>query len=306
MICCVGTTPTLQRTLVFDKLQLDEVNRSQTVDEYAAGKAPTAARVVHTLGEPVLCIGPAGGHRGGPLLADLAASGIAHDFVISASPTRLCCTLLDRSTSTATEIVEEASPLSEHAVEELLTKLRSHARRIQVLVLSGSLAPGVSHNFYASCMEACPNAAVVVDAVGPALLETLKLKPRVIKPNQSEIAKTLGIEISTEAALKDAMRHLITRGAEWVVCTRGKDGVLVTDGQSFFSIASPRVEAINPIGSGDSVAAGIAVGLRRGLNVPEAAKLGVACGAANATTHRSAEVHREDVERLLAEVMATS
>ena len=44
------------------------------------------------------------------------------------------------------------------------------------------------------------------------------------------------------------------------------------------------MKAINPIGSGDSLAAGLASAILRGQRMPDAAKLGIACGAANAMT----------------------
>ena len=44
MIVCLGTTPALARTMEFDGLAVDAVNRATRVYEYAAGKAVNAAR----------------------------------------------------------------------------------------------------------------------------------------------------------------------------------------------------------------------------------------------------------------------
>ena len=63
---------------------------------------------------------------------------------------------------------------------------------------------------------------------------------------------------------------------------------------------TPKIEVISPIGSGDSFAAGMAIGLLEGKDVPEACALGVACGAANAMTDLAGHVRREDVEQLAA------
>jgi fructose-1-phosphate kinase PfkB-like protein len=54
---------------------------------------------------------------------------------------------------------------------------------------------------------------------------------------------------------------------------------------------------VNAIGSGDCLAAGIAWGLQRGLDVPGAVRLGVAAAAENA---RQLLPARLDVDRVLA------
>ena len=46
----------------------------------------------------------------------------------------------------------------------------------------------------------------------------------------------------------------------------------------------PRIRALNPIGSGDAVTAGIAYGILKGKDIAEGMRLGLACGAANALT----------------------
>src|SRR5580765_2845376 len=110
MIICLGTTPTVQRTMTFERLTLDSVNRASHVHEYASGKSVNAARVLHTLGDDVLATGFLGGERAAFFRSDLDRSAIAHDFVTVDAPTRLCTTVIDRSGGTATELIEESHP----------------------------------------------------------------------------------------------------------------------------------------------------------------------------------------------------
>jgi len=74
-----------------------------------------------------------------------------------------------------------------------------------------------------------------------------------------------------------AVAHV--RGARWTVITDGAKAVHATDGSSKLSlnIKPPHVKAKNPIGSGDAMLAGIAVGLTQGKTMLEAVRLGVAC-----------------------------
>ena len=57
------------------------------------------------------------------------------------------------------------------------------------------------------------------------------------------------------------------------------------------------------LGSGDSLAAGVATALVRGEQMPDAVKLGIACGAANAMTKTAGVVDPKAVEQLLARVV---
>ena len=58
------------------------------------------------------------------------------------------------------------------------------------------------------------------------------------------------------------------------------------------------IEAVNPVGSGDAVTAGIAVELARGRALTDAVVTGMACGAANALNLISGCLRPDDVARL--------
>jgi tagatose 6-phosphate kinase len=304
MIICLGTTPTIQRTMTFERLTLDAVNRAERVTEYASGKSVNVAKVLHELGhQDVIATGFAGGDRGRLLKADLDRLGISNDFVEVEAPTRLCITVVDESTGTATELVQEHGPVTPANQSDLLRKLKESAADASLIVLSGSLAAGVSPDFYRRCMET--PSRVILDAVGEPLLQALPLRPFVIKPNQSEVARTLNATIESDAALKDAIWQLVERGAQWVVVTRGRAGAMISDGRSFWQVNTPPVKVISAIGSGDAFAAGLASGLASGQDVPRACVLAAACGSANAMTPHSGHLRLQDVQALTKQVHLT-
>src|SRR5262245_49444270 len=151
MILCVGTTPTVQRTMVVERLILDDVNRASEVLEYASGKSVNVAKVARLLGEGVMAVGIAGGRRGEVLLVELGRACVPHDFVRSAAQTRLCTTVVDRSTGEATELVEESAAASEREWADLARRVEAHWGRASVVVFSGTLAGGSAapQDFYA-------------------------------------------------------------------------------------------------------------------------------------------------------------
>ena len=297
MILCVGTTPTAQRTLVFERLQLDAVNRAAECYDTASGKSINVARVIHTLGEACIATGFLGGDVGKYIRDELSAAGIAHDFVEVAPKTRTCVTVMDRSSGHATELVEESKLVETDAWAKLKSKIEQLASRAKLIVLSGSLPPGAPQDFYAWCVKL--GVRTIVDAAGGPLKRALDARPFLVKPNRQELAKTLGVSVDSDDSLRDAVTRL---NADWVVVTEGRSGAIVSDGTTLWRLHAPKVVAINPIGSGDSLAAGIATALVRGETMPDAAKLGIACGAANAMTTTSGVVDPATVKELLTQV----
>jgi tagatose 6-phosphate kinase len=306
MIITLGTTPAVQRSMIFDRLAIDAVNRSANVRQYASGKAINAARVLHNLGRDVVAMGLAGGFTGRFMLDDLTAAGIAADFVEVAPPTRICVTLIDRSTKEATELVEESAVVPAEAYEHLLARFSTAMKNAAGCVLAGSLPTGGPADFYQRCVNASNGKFVVLDASGPPLTHALAVRPTIVKPNRRELAATVGMDLSSLADLKTAVAKLVDRGPKWVVVTDGPNPTTVSDGKSFWTVSSPKVEVVSPIGSGDSFAAGLAEGLARGWDVPEATRLAVACGAANAMTDRAGFLDPRVVETLIARMRVES
>jgi len=300
VILCIGTTPATQRVMVFRKLTLDAVNRAVTTLDGTAGKSVNVAKVLKALGERPVAAGFLGGDRGEQLRADLEARGIELDFVKVAARTRQCTTLLDSSTGTHTELVEESQPVAATDYEELMRVIRRRVQGCRAVVMSGTITPGGPPDLYFHGTQIAHEAGAiaVVDAQGPSLLEALKANPELVKPNRSELAATLGRELKDEAAVMAAMRELCQRGAQRVVVTAGKDPALAFDGQRWWRVHAPRIDAVNPIGSGDAFAAGLVLSLLRGEDLGEACRWASAAGAANALTLLAGDVRREDVEQL--------
>jgi len=304
MILCIGTTPAAQRVMVFPDLTLDAVNRAVTTLDGAAGKSINVAKVLRSLGEQPVAVGFLGGDRGQQVRAALQSAGVEHEFINVAPQTRQCITVIDRSAGTHTELVEESRPVTPPDYDQLLAIIRRRIHTARVVVMSGTITPGGPVDFYFRCTEWAREAGAlpILDAQGPPLLEALKAGPALVKPNRPELAATVGQEIINEAALKSAMRTLCERGAGSVVVTAGKDPALAFDGRSFWRINSPRIQAVNPIGSGDSFTAGLVARLMRGDDLGEACRWGAAAGAANALTLQAGEVRPGDVQRLVKEV----
>ena len=100
-------------------------------------------------------------------------------------------------------------------------------------------------------------------------------------------------------AALDALRGW---GSDWAILTLGELGALFAAGDRRWSARPPKVEAINPIGSGDAMTAGLMAGVVRGLPPEESFRLGMAAAAANTLTWDACRFDAAAVEALVPEV----
>jgi tagatose 6-phosphate kinase len=303
-ILCIGTTPAAQRVMVFRKLTPDTVNRAIATFDGAAGKSINVAKVLKVLGAHPVATGFLGGERGECLRTIMAQMKIESDFVPVKTPTRQCITVVDESNGTHTELVEESRPVGPADFEKFMAAIRRRITGCRAVVMSGSIAPGCPATLYRDCTRLAIEAGAlsVVDAQGPALTEALKAKPGLVKPNRDELAATVGRQLKSEAGVMRAMRELHERGAQRIIVTAGREPALAFDRNIFWRVISPRIRAVNPIGSGDAFTAGVVWRLLRGDGLGEACRWGAAAGAANALTPMPGELSRKDVIRLAKEV----
>ena len=294
MILVVGLSAVWQRTLFFDKVQPGEVNRATRVLETASGKGVNVGRVATILGAPARVLTVAGGGRGGAFARALRADGVSARLVPVRGETRVCQTLVGGGV--VTELVEEAAELRPAEVAAVLAAFAEELRRAKMLVLSGTVPRGCGDDFCARLAQQAQRRGVpvVVDTQRAQLLGVVRERPVLVKVNRSELATATG-----KRTVVGGVGELMRLGAGRVVISHGAQAAVAFDGRERWSVQPPRVAAVNPIGSGDAMLAGMVVKLMRGATLKTALRFGVACGAANALTETSGVVRPADVARLL-------
>lgn len=286
--------------MIFQRLTPDSVNRAKTTLDGIAGKSINVVKVLKALGETPFATGFLGGPRGETIRQALAAAQIEADFVSVSAPTRQCITAIDEAAGTVTELVEESRAVQPVEFEKLTKVIQNRVSGCRAAVMSGTITPGGPVTFYQVCTELARQAGAlaIVDAQGPLLAHALQARPDLVKPNRQELARTLGRELPAEADVLAAMRELHERGARRVVVTAGAGPTLAFDGRQTWRIQTPRIKALNPIGSGDAFTAGLTWRLVHGDDLGEACRWGAAAGAANALSLMPGDLSLQEVERL--------
>jgi len=301
VIIAAGLTPAWQQILEFDRFLPGEVNRARNAAWCSSGKVLNVGLALGHLGAASETIALVGGAPLASIEREFAELNFARRWVTAAKPTRVCTTLLDHSSGQTTELVENAAAIS---AEELAAFARAYAESAAgatFCVLSGSLPAGTPATFYRDLLQTAP-LPCVLDARGPELLAALELRPLVVKPNREELARTVGRPLEDEADLLRAMQELVERGAQWVVITDGQRDVWAASAAETYRYTPVRVPTVNPIGCGDCLAAGLAVAISEGREIPAAVAFGMAAAADNAAQLLPARLERTRVQRLEREI----
>lgn len=293
-ILCLGLTPALQRTLFFDTLAINEVNRAKLVLESAAGKALNTARALSLLGMPSQVAGLNGGTTGRTIETFLKAYGVTSVQTPMKPATRICTTLIDQSQGTISELVEEAPDPGRATLMRFRRDNLNHLEQASALVISGTLPPFAPEDFYMSFVRAAGerNIPVIIDSHKAPLLHLLKERPLLVKLNVQELAITFKRKNKNGLDIVACMNKLRELGARNVIITAGaKAAYLMTSSGILWRTQPPKLDkVVNPIGSGDCTTAGIVSKLLKSRPLPEALAFGLACGSANATTSTPADL----------------
>jgi 1-phosphofructokinase family hexose kinase len=279
VILTAGLTPAWQQVLVFDAFTPGAVNRAREVHWCASGKALNAALALHRLGAPCRTLSPAGGAHGEAMRNDLARQSVAGRWIDTAAATRVCTTIVDLASHSATELVENARGMTSAEIDAFAAAYAEEAAAAKVVILIGSLCPGAPATFYRDLLAHTPGRAIL-DARGPELLAALEARPFLVKPNREELGRTLGCDLWRDADLFDALTAVHRRGAACVLVTDGKNPTYIRSAEGLFRIDPPAAEVVNPIGCGDCMAAGIAWALHQGQEPLEVLRYGAAAATA--------------------------
>jgi tagatose 6-phosphate kinase len=281
VIIAAGLTPAWQQIVLLDRLQHGEVNRAREVHWCASGKVLNVGIALHHLGAEAETISLVGGLPARSIDAEFEQFKIARKWVSTAAATRVCTTVLEAKTGIATELVENAAAVTDAELTDFQSAFRESATAADVILLAGSLPAGTPETYYRDLITGI-DARVIIDGRGAELAAALEATPFLVKPNREELARTVGRELTSDDDLVAAMRELNAAGAQWVLVTQGAQAVWLTSATECLRFQPQTITPVNPIGSGDSLAAGIGWGLANGDDITRAVQLGIAAGVENA------------------------
>lgn len=296
MILTVTMNPSVDISYKVVPFRLDDINRVDQVVKTAGGKGLNVTRVLSQLDKPVIATGIVGGYLGQFIRQKLDEEKISHQFYEIKQESRNSIAIL-HDAGAQTELLEAGPMVHPEEEKEFLTVYQQLIRKATTVTISGSLAKGLAPTLYNTLIDLAnqKNCQVLLDTSGQALEQVIfsKNKPMLIKPNQTEIAQLLNTELDFTDfnQLVQRLQEPIFDGIEWIVVSLGARGALARHNQFFYKVTIPKIEVINPVGSGDATLAGLAAIIDSGGTDEEILKTGMTTGMLNALESKTGQIN---------------
>jgi 1-phosphofructokinase family hexose kinase len=279
VIVCVALTPSIDRTLVVDRLVRGEIQEPTAFVQVAGGKGLNVVRAAVALGGSARLVAPLAGHAGRWIADELSAEGVDASLVWTEGETRACLSVADAERGDLTEFYERSDPLSAVAWDDLVAATAALAAGASWVTVSGSPPPGAPGGDVAALVAAARGAGarVAIDVHGPTLAAGLAAGVDLVKVNRAEAEEAVG-----EPGAAVTLAGALTRPGRAAIVTDGTAGlVLVTEDGAALSARGDTLGRYAQ-GSGDAFLGGLAVALDAGDGWDGGLRLGVGAAAANA------------------------
>ena len=299
MIYTITFNPALDYIVNLDKFKEGLVNRTKNESIFPGGKGINVSIVLNNLGVKNKALGYIAGFTGEEIERSLKEYGCETDFIrLKEGNSRINVKIKADKES---EINGNGPKINEEEIEEIYIKL-CELKNNDILVLAGSIPSTLPNNIYEKIMEKLGHndVKIIVDATGEILLNTLRFKPFLIKPNHHELQEIFNVKLDNDEDIIKYAKKLRTMGAQNVIVSMADRGAILVDkSNEVIKMEAPSGIVKNSVGAGDSMVAGFIFGYLKNKKIQEAFKLGVITGSASAFSQGLATIKK--VESLLEE-----
>ena len=297
MINTITLNPSLDYIVKVDDFKVGHVNRTSKEDIYPGGKGINVSIVLKNLGVKNRALGFTAGFTGEEIEKLVANHGVDNEFIrLEKGMSRINVKLKSKEES---EINGMGPDISKNDIEKLYEKLEP-LKAGDFVVLAGSIPNTLPDDIYETIMKDFKDKEInfVVDATKDLLLNVLKYKPFLIKPNHHELGEMFNVKLNSKDEIITYAKKLQEIGARNVIISMAGDGAILIEENGEITISdTPKGTLVNSVGAGDSMVGGFLAGIADNKNIKEAFKIGVATGSASAFSEGLAT--RDKVEELL-------
>lgn len=292
-IAVFAPSPLLTITLEADSGVGDEIHL------HAGGQGFWVARMIRSLGSPVVLVAPYGGETGRVLPVLVESEGVhLHGLEVSA-PTGAYVD--DRRGGERRRVGEmPAGRLSRHEIDDLYNRVLVTGLDARATVLTGQMRQMVgSDDIYRRlAVDLRSNGRLVIaDLSGASLDAALAGGVDLVKVSDEELLRTGHVESTEPEQLAQAVERLAA-GARTVVLSRaGRPALARLDGR-LLELVPPKFEPLDFRGAGDSMTAALAVGLANRMPIDIVLRMAAAAGSLNVMRRGLGTGRPHDIEQL--------
>lgn len=281
MVYTVTFNPAIDYVVHINDIRVGATNHSDREEMYFGGKGINVSVVLKELGVNSKALGFVAGFTGEAIEKGLKDLKVDTDFVhLKTGNSRINVKLKSLE---ETEINGQGPHIDDESVTLLFQKLDALTDG-DTLILAGSIPSSLPADIYEKILERLSGKKirVIVDATKDLLLNVLKFKPFLVKPNNHELGDMFGVTLQTDEEIEKYARKLQDMGAVNVLISMAGDGsMLIDETGKMHRMGVCKGKVKNSVGAGDSMVAGFTAGIQSG-DYEYALKLATAAGGATA------------------------
>lgn len=267
---------------------------------HAGGQGFWVARMVARLEVPVTLCAPFGNDTGRVLRTLVDSEGVTVRAIAVQAANGAY--VHDRRSGERVVVAETpGGELHRHEVDDLYDATLVAGLDTGVVVLTGPAQPGIVpvELYRRLAIDLRTNGCrVIADLSGDPLAAALEGGIDLLKISHEELLGHGYASADDPGHLLDGIAQLCAAGARNVVVTRAAAPALAHVNGDPYEIVVPSLEPADYRGSGDSLTAGLAVGVACELDLEATLRLAAAAGALNVTRHGLGTGRRVDIEGL--------
>ena len=286
VIYTITLNPAIDLVIVTKKLEPKVVNRTEKFELQPNGKGVNVSFILKKLGIDSVATGIGGGFTLDYVISGLKEKGIQTNFLKVKDPTRVnvFTDVLDEKTE-----YKQVNPGPVVSLEKqnlFLDYLKNTLTKDDMVVVSGSFSRGIKPDFLVQLAQLVQKqgAKFVVDSSYMEVIDTLKYRPFLLKPNDTELAAFFNYKGEmTDAKTVELAQKLIKLGCQNVLVSLGAAGAAFINERHILFANAPKIQVVNSACAGDTMLGTFIAFLEKKKPISEALKVAVAAGSDTAS-----------------------
>lgn len=302
MIYTVTLNPAIDLVIVTQSLRPNVVNRTQKFELQPNGKGVNVSFILKKMNIESIATGIGGGFTLDYVCQGLEDQGIEAKFVRVKDPTRVNVFTRVIDDDVEYKEVNPGPRITSVVKQQYLRYLEDSLKENDTVIVSGSFSTGIPPEYIVEIAKIVysKRGKLIIDTSYMKVLDTLKYKPFLLKPNDSELATWFGKQNPNNLEIKDMAKSLIAKGAQNVLVSLGAKGAMLVNKDVVYFANAPKIKVLNSAGSGDTMLATFVGSISKGNSYKDALKFATA--AASDTASRVGLTDFDRVDELLKEI----
>ncbi|MHB8579773.1 MAG: 1-phosphofructokinase family hexose kinase [Ignavibacteriaceae bacterium] len=305
MVLTVTLNPLLERRYKFSGINFNQVNRDGLLEIRTGGKGINVSRQLNHLNIENIALTFLGGVNGKQFKEILIKENIKITSIRTDSDTRDAAIIIDETSKGISTFFSSNSKITSFEVEEFKSKMDKMIQNCEIVVFSGSSPSIEADSIFPFGIEIANryDKISILDTYGKHFNACLESQPTIIHNNLSEMEKSFGLVLKKEKEKVDLLNTLYKKEIKQVYLTDGENEIVTSNFDFHFKALPPKINTVDPTGSGDAFVAGLIYGLVYNLTFEDTLQTAVSLGSLNASRFEVCSVLPAEVEALKSQVI---